>query len=486
MLLREVALRRGLHPVADLIVARLEIRGRLNITALKRAIEKVVERHAALHTIIVRNPHIPREEWERRIEDFARTGIVTGGLFQQILAADLESRLALHDISQLDPAARALEVQQQFESECSTPMAEDQPLSLRSRLIRLEDETHLLTLTMDHRVSDGWSANILSKEIPKLYHHFADGDPVPPLPGSYLDFVSKEGSYAMLPQDLKYWHRHWSEFGGDRLGFKCLPFFQVQSSSTDSTDLKTAGIEIEGERLQRLRLGLRRLRVTTYVLFLASILTVLKNYTKRSRIAVWTYCANRNPGTAEAIGYFLNKHLMGFDLSRDVTAHELLGVVDGRRCQTVKHQRMPLAYLWTVLQSTPRFPDSGFVVDYVAEEEPDIRPRHRVEGVEFKSMTLDGSLGGRAATIGVYLKQHSHKLLVRSHYFTRLYRHEGIKEFLEDIVSVAEAFVDNPEVRLSHCFEVSNRYPSHNISCHEMAEFIIRGSQRIPPLPVEE
>ncbi len=46
---------------------------------------------------------------------------------------------------------------------------------LRAKLLRLDEEEHVLLLTMHHIVSDGWSMGVLVRELAALYEAFAEG-----------------------------------------------------------------------------------------------------------------------------------------------------------------------------------------------------------------------------------------------------------------------------------------------------------------------
>ena len=61
----------------------------------------------------------------------------------------------------------------------------------RTTLLRLGRERHLLLLTMHHIVSDGWSMEMLLRELATLYAAVAAGrpSPLPELPVQYADFA---------------------------------------------------------------------------------------------------------------------------------------------------------------------------------------------------------------------------------------------------------------------------------------------------------
>ncbi|EGH34730.1 amino acid adenylation, partial [Pseudomonas syringae pv. japonica str. M301072] len=46
---------------------------------------------------------------------------------------------------------------------------------VRGRLVRMADDDHVLLVTMHHIVSDGWSADVLTRELGALYAAFSAG-----------------------------------------------------------------------------------------------------------------------------------------------------------------------------------------------------------------------------------------------------------------------------------------------------------------------
>jgi hypothetical protein len=74
---------------------------------------------------------------------------------------------------------------------------------MRIKLLRLDQEEHVLLVTMHHIVSDGWSMAIFNRELNTLYAAYAEGseDPLPPLAIQYPDYAA--------------WQREW--LSGERL-----------------------------------------------------------------------------------------------------------------------------------------------------------------------------------------------------------------------------------------------------------------------------
>jgi len=481
---RELARRLGKQPPPDLIFVCLTLSGHLDVPALKRAFREVVRRHAALRTLTLRAPALSDADWDRALGDFARTGVAPQGLYVQQLASEAEIEFYDHNLcDRQEDQAEALRTI--FESEASTPLDEQKPLGLRVNLIRQNQTRHLLLVAMDHRVSDAWSAGLLRREIECLYAHFADGAPAPASPRtSYPEFGAWQNQAfesEYFSRDLAYWEDHWRHFGSARIGARDLPFTRSTPQKQSGNDFATELAILDSSTVASLRAAARRSRVTLYVLFLAAFVTVLRHYTGKTKTALWCHCANRTTRErTEAIGFFVNTHLMGFDLTEDVAFRDLVADVATRQLETLRHQEMPLQHLWRTLNCVPRFGDSGIMLDYYAE--PLILDPPATGGsVTFMRGPFYGPTAPRMASIGVYVIDKGRELSIRSDYVAALYPSEAVVNMLEDLKDVALAFVANPDVRISNFPEIAGRYLDRpKIPRTDMSEFILLGSERIP------
>src|SRR5439155_5590793 len=87
---------------------------------------------------------------------------------------------------------------------------------LRTRLIRVAGDDHVLVLMMHHIITDGWSGGIITGELAALYAAAARGEPadlcaaadLPPLPIQYADFAAWQRgqlSGEVLTGQLDHW-----------------------------------------------------------------------------------------------------------------------------------------------------------------------------------------------------------------------------------------------------------------------------------------
>jgi NRPS condensation-like uncharacterized protein len=126
---------------------RFGLQGRLDREALRRSLEAIVERHEILRVTF----HVVDGRPVQRISPPSRWEI-----------ADIDlSELPQPERVAAERSAAVAEANTQFDL-ASGPL-------LKSLLIRLSAEDHVLVLTIHHIVSDGWSADLLCKELATLY-----------------------------------------------------------------------------------------------------------------------------------------------------------------------------------------------------------------------------------------------------------------------------------------------------------------------------
>jgi hypothetical protein len=141
----------------------VRLRGKLDPEQLGAALQRLVDRHAALRTLFV------TEDIEEPLQIVQPAAPVT------IFTTDLSSR---------PDAERHLDAF--LAADRLAPFALDHPPLLRIALFKLDVELWQLVLTRHHLIMDGWSANLLLRELETLlageslpgpakpFHHFID------------------------------------------------------------------------------------------------------------------------------------------------------------------------------------------------------------------------------------------------------------------------------------------------------------------------
>jgi amino acid adenylation domain-containing protein len=297
----------------------LEVRlhGRLDIPALTRALEGIVRRHEVLRAAFV-------VEGEEPAQIFT-------------LAAPLPFPLA--DLSGLPGDRAAAEARALARQEARLPFDLARGPLLRTRLVRLEEGEHRLLLTLHHIVADGWSLEVLFRDLAALYA----GAPLPDLAIQFADYAAWEGTFLAderLAPQLAYWERQLAgvpvlEMPADR------PRGAVQS-------LRGATREavLPPDLVRSVAALARRERATVFNVLLAAFQALLCRYSGQNDLAVGSPVANRGRAELEPlIGLFVNTLVLRARLDPALPFRDLLDRVRHTALEAFRHADLPFERL---------------------------------------------------------------------------------------------------------------------------------------------
>jgi pristinamycin I synthase-3/4 len=308
--------------------AAVRFTGRLNIAALKQSFNEVVRRHEVLRTSFSTRDGSP----------------------QQVIASALQVPLPIIDLRALPATRVEAEIQRLSLLEAQRAFDLSHGPLLRTKLLRVSAEQHVVLLTMHHIISDGWSIGVLVKEVTALYVANAQGTPatLEPLPIQYADYAYWEREWLqgeVLEAQLEYWKKQLAgatvlELPTDR------PRPQVQTYRGAHERF-----ELDKELSGALNELSRRLEATLFMTLLAAWQTLLHRYTGQSDIVVGSPIANRHRADTEAlIGFFVNTLAMRTDMSGNPTFREVVGRVRETALGAYAHQSLPFEKLIEELQ----------------------------------------------------------------------------------------------------------------------------------------
>ncbi|HWN44819.1 MAG TPA: amino acid adenylation domain-containing protein [Thermoanaerobaculia bacterium] len=301
------------------------LQGRLDVVALERSFNEVVRRHESLRT----------------------TFPVESGRVIQSIAPALHVDLPMADLRTLERQQE--EVRRLADAEASRPFDLARGPLIRTMVLRLAPEEHVLLLTQHHIVSDGWSMGIFVRELAALYRAACQGEPSPlaPLAFQYADFARWQREWLrgeVLAQQLGHWKRRMDgapalvELPTDR------PRPSLQTfRGADRTLVLPAGLARDLEKLSRAH------GVSLFMTLLAAFQLLLSRYTGQEDVVVGTPIANRNRSETEGlIGFFVNTLVLRTDLSgdpHDLDIPELLRRVRDVSLHAYNHQDVPFEKL---------------------------------------------------------------------------------------------------------------------------------------------
>lgn len=292
------------------------LRGELDPVALASALTGIVERHPTLRTSFT---------------------LQSGELLQVIHPAhaltpepeDLGDR-------ELATVIAAWEKQEQ-----DTPFDLTAGLLLRTRLLRIGRDDHLLLLNHHHIASDGWSLPLLTRDLGALYTACRAGTS-PQLP-----------QLEMRYQDYTQWHRQ--RLSGEHLA-RLREYWISQLSGLEPLELPTdrprpavashrgasLSFVIPPELLRPFEELCRREQVTLQMGLLALHAVVLHRHSRQQDLAIGVPIFGRyHPDLEQVVGFFVNTLPIRTRLTHGMAFRELLRQVRAASLAAYEHQDLP-------------------------------------------------------------------------------------------------------------------------------------------------
>lgn len=298
----------------------MRLRGRLDESAVRSAVDELVRRHEALRTVFVNVAGEPKQE----------------------IASDGHMPLPLIDLSSLSQMQRDAQLQLHESEEIRTPFDLGTGPLIRGRLLRLHPDQHVLLITMHHIVSDGWSIGVLIRELTELYQAHRDGrsSSLPQLPIQYGDYAQWQRRWLrgkVLDQQLSYWRDHLKN-APSQLD---LPADR-QRPAVHSYRGGSVAVRLDAQLSAALKRFAQRHQLTLFMVLYAAWAILLARLSGQHDVSIGTPVANRRRAELEGlIGFFVNTLVLRIDVADELQVKEFLQRVRRVTLDAYEHQDIP-------------------------------------------------------------------------------------------------------------------------------------------------
>ncbi|MFE9561567.1 amino acid adenylation domain-containing protein [Streptomyces sp. NPDC006487] len=244
----------------------------------------------------------------------------------------------LDAVADPDPQARAA-------SELGALIAEPFDLQagplLRALVVRIAEDDHVLALVMHHIICDGWSIDLLNRELDLLYAHHAHGAPaeLPALPVQFGDYAAWQRDRLESGQ-LAASREHWrTELDG-------VPALELPSDRPRPPVFTFGGAATEfhwsSELSRRIAELARSYGASTYMVLMAAFQALLGRHSGQRDFAVGSAVAGRLHHELEGVvGAFVNMLPIRARLSADLDFGRLISRVRETTLDAYAHQEVP-------------------------------------------------------------------------------------------------------------------------------------------------
>ena len=354
------------------VPAAVRATGPLDVTALRKAVAAVIERHEILRTTL--------EEHD--------------GIVYQRVHATLEVAVPIAEIgSDAELSALAAELTAQpFDLALGPPF--------RIIVVRRPGMHDVVLLCMHHTCVDGWSVGVLLSDLAAWYDAVKSGDPpvLPPLPVQYTDFAEWQRSWArtdLYREHLDWWRTY-------LVGAPAV--LDVAPARPRTAPPDRAGVSrrvaFGGEVVATVGRTARELGVTVNAVLLAAWAALISRRTGRTDLVIGTPASGRaDPATDRLIGAFMNSLPVRIDLSRAATFADLADHVQQQLLDVLARQDVPFDAIVQAV-APPRTPlhDPLFQVMFTYLNEP-TRSELHADDLYFEPLDLVRGQANRDLTL---------------------------------------------------------------------------------------
>ena len=302
----------------------LELTGKLELCALKQALQSIINRHEILRT------HFQ----------------TSGEMVYQIIADTFDVTIDFKSLSNLSFELRAAELELEIKHASAFIFELEKLPLLYVKLIKMEENLHVLLITLHHSIADLWSLSILGNEVTSFYNYYAYQTPLTlnPLPVQYADFSIWQRQFlqgAVFKKELHYWQLQLA----NAPSVLNLPIAKSRKMIV-THQAKTVELLISATLGLQLKKLSQDKGVTLFMLLLASIQTLLYRYTGQDDIIIGCPIANRTlKQTEDLIGFFVNTLALRTQFSDDLTFLDVLNQVKETTLDAYAHQHIPFEQL---------------------------------------------------------------------------------------------------------------------------------------------
>jgi non-ribosomal peptide synthetase component F/thioesterase domain-containing protein len=415
--------------------ACVRVTGHLRVDVLERSLQLLVDRHEILRTTF---------------------GKVDEELVQ-VVASSQGITLPVTSIVGLSATDQESGLWRVIRKEASAPFDLELGPLIRSRLISLGRQEHVLVITTHHILVDGWSQSVIQRDLWDIYEGLSKGNesPLVPLAVQYGDFVHWQQAWLAsesCQKQLEFWTKQLAS---------PVPVlnFPVDHASRNRPASKGAmeTLLLPEDLVRSLKALSQSHEVTMFMLTLAAFGLLLHKYAEQDDFVVGSPVANRSPETEALVGPFSGPVSLRFNLSGNPTIGELLVRVREMTLEALSHAELPFEVLHDKLEVRSVHGRNPLSQCYFFHQTAFLQPRTLSE---VTVTPLPDFALGTHFELQLGLLERREGLRAQLEYNSDLFESSTIQRFLSDFRRVLEAMLGDLNGRVANLpISITRRVP---------------------------
>jgi amino acid adenylation domain-containing protein len=400
------------------------LKGKLDCSAIEKAFLALIERHETIRTAFV----TIGAEMRQRIEP---TDKVRFTLELTDLSSDNNKEQTARDIS---------------DKEAETPFDLASGLLLRARLLKMQDECHVLLVTIHHIISDGWSMDVVVNEVLTLYNAFSNGEtnPLPHLPVQYKDYAEWHNHLLHAPDFGKH-KQYWIDKLEDSLYDLDVP------ADYERPEIKTykGGLindELGITETLQLKKMCKKYDTTMFIGVFSMLKLFISKITSQNDFIIGTPVAGRDHQEIEGlVGFFVNMLASRSKVPVESDFSQFLRKVHEEAMEDLEHQIFPFDMLLESLKIKRNVNRSAI---YNIGFNWDMQEKRKFPQVNLDIEVFNTDFDKAQADLWFFAREENNKIILSIEYNRDLFKKETIVVFMEKLKHLMKQCLDNPSIAI--------------------------------------
>lgn len=395
-----------------------EIKGNLNIEALEKSINCIVERHSIFRTKFV----------------------LEGAEPLQYVFGKKEVKINVEEITEKDGCDLFDEVDELISEEIVKPfdLANDQVI--RVRLFCLPNDEYWLSIVIHHIAIDLESKNIFAQELSTFYNNILknnENSKLNNVESQYYDYAIWQKEWTS-GEDYQKKINFWKNQLENKKHFLNLPLDEkrlaVQAIYSDEQI-----IEISQDLSEKIKEFSKLENISLFVLMLSAYYCLLFKYSRQENIIVGVPFANRKlEKHKNTVGCFVNILPIVVDINKKISYEEVIKAVRKEMLLAHRNQEVPIE---DIIKDVKPIRDSAynalFQVGFTFEPTMNLK----LDGLEVEPVVYHNQ--GLQLDMFVNFWQLDKNILGRFEYNPEIFNEETIEKYINDYISILKSIINN-------------------------------------------
>lgn len=401
----------------------LKLSGNMNLDAMNQTVTKILERHEGLRTTF------------SNVE----------GTVLQIIHPTEEVQIPVEDLTGAAVEKREDLIAQYISEEINTVFDIEAGPLVKFKLLKFEENEHVVLLTMHHIISDGWSMGIFVKEFAHIYDAIVSNKKIDlsPVEWQYADFTKWQRSWftgEVRQRQIDYWKQKLADITTlDIPADYDRPALQTFAGKKEYFVFSKEVMHRVGELSEQTG-------ATPFMIYLAAVNVLFARYTGQDDIAIGTPIANRvRRETENTFGFFVNTLVLRNSVEKNPTFLELIERVKGTALEAYDTQDMPFEMLVDELDVERDLSRNPlFQVMFALQNEE--LPEFRLPELEIKRFETDNC--SAMFDFWISMREFEDGIHTLCEYNTDLYKKSTVIRMMKHLESILDILSKNPELHV--------------------------------------